>query len=401
MNRGLLHLQAYPFERLERLRAGTRPITDAAPISLGIGEPQEPPPDFLTRTLVDHVAAIARYPATRGSEELRATIAGWLCQRFNLPDHAVDPEIHCLPVAGTREALFAIAQTVVGRGRPHVAMPNPFYQIYEGAALLAGARPLYLAVDPATGLPDLESLDDQAWRRVQLLYITSPANPTGAVADAEYYRQLLELSDRHGFIIAADECYSEIYTDEASPPPGLLEICHQQGRDDFRRCIVFHSLSKRSSAPGLRSGFVAGDPGLIHAFLRYRTYQGCALPLHVQQASVAAWSDEQHVAAVRERYRERFDAFSATLGTCLDELQRPEAGFYLWPKTPVNDETFARRLWEEENVTVLPGSYLAREQRGANPGAGRVRIALVPDLATCCEAAERIKRFVTREYGGG
>ncbi|MFP4146789.1 MAG: succinyldiaminopimelate transaminase [Halorhodospira sp.] len=397
MNRGLSKLHPYPFERMERLKASTRPPSTKGPIDLGIGEPQEAPPEIITRTLQEQLHQVTRYAATRGTEALRAAIARWLSRRYTLPAEAIDPSYHVLPVAGTREALFAVAQTVIGRGRPCVAMPNPFYQIYEGAALLSGAQPVYLPVHPATGLPDLAEIDEATWQRVQLLYINSPANPTGAAADLAYYRRLLALSDRHGFIIAADECYAEIYHDEANPPPGLLAACHAEGRSDFHRCLVFHSLSKRSSVPGLRSGFVAGDPGLIHAFLRYRTYQGCALPLHVQQASTAAWSDEDHVIEARARYRERFNQVCARLADVLEEVAPPAATFYLWPRTPIDDQTFAQRLWEEENVTVLPGSFLSRAQGdGHDPGHGRVRIALVPELATCLEAAERIRRFVQR-----
>ncbi|ABM62236.1 succinyldiaminopimelate transaminase [Halorhodospira halophila] len=398
MNRGLSELQPYPFERMERLLTGRR-AGPAAPIRLGIGEPQDPPPELLTRVLRDNLDQVARYPATRGLESLREAIAGWLRRRYRLPEAAINPDEHVLPVAGTREALFAIAQTVIGRGRPYVAMPNPFYQIYEGAALLSGARPLYLPIEPGSGLPDLDAIEPRTWQRVQLLYLNSPANPTGAVADSDYYRRVLELCDRYGFIIAADECYSEIYADEANPPPGLLQVCQAEGRADFHRCLVFHSLSKRSNAPGLRSGFVAGDPGLIHAFLRYRTYQGCALPLHVQAASAAAWRDEAHVIENRARYRERYEEVCTILAEALDEVAPPPATFYLWPRTPIDDQTFTRRLWEEENVTVLPGSFLSRPGGdGTPPGAGRIRMALVPDLATCIEAAERIRRFVHRNF---
>ncbi len=398
MNRGLSELQPYPFERMERLLTGRRAAA-ASPIRLGIGEPQDPPPEFLTRVLQENLDQLARYPATRGQGALREAIAAWLQRRFELPETAIDPDYHILPVAGTREALFAIAQTVIGRGRPYVAMPNPFYQIYEGAALLSGARPLYLPIDPASGLPDLDAIEPRTWQRVQLLYLNSPANPTGAVADADYYRRLLALADQYGFIIAADECYSEIYADEDHPPPGLLQACQAEGRSDFHRCLVFHSLSKRSNAPGLRSGFVAGDPGLIHAFLRYRTYQGCALPLHVQAASAAAWGDEAHVVDNRARYRERYREVCTILGDVLEEVAPPPATFYLWPRTPIDDQEFTRRLWEEENVTVLPGSFLSRPGTdGVAPGTGRIRIALVPDLPTCIEAAERIRRFVQRNF---
>jgi N-succinyldiaminopimelate aminotransferase len=394
MNRGLPLLQPYPFERMERLKAGTRPQGCAAPIDLGIGEPQEPVPELIAATLRNNIQDIRHYPASSGTEDLRESISAWLINRFELPQRAIDPNSHVLPVAGTREALFAIAQTVIGRGRPYVAMPNPFYQIYEGAALLSGAKPRYQSIDPALGLPDLNSLEQSAWKRVQLLYITNPANPTGAVANADYLQHLLELSDKHGFIIASDECYSEIYHDPDNPPPSLLNACIAAGRRDFERCIVFHSLSKRSSVPGLRSGFVAGDPGLIFAFRRYRTYQGCALPLHVQKASAQAWRDEEHVEITRQRYAERFQRVTEILGDVLEDIRTPQATFYLWPRTPIDDQEFTRRLWEQEQVTVLPGSFLSRVDNAEDPGANRIRIALVAQLDACVEAAQRIRRFV-------
>lgn len=398
MNRGLPFLQPYPFERMERLKAGARPQTSAAHINLGIGEPQEPIPELVASALRNNLQDIGHYPATRGSEELRNSVSNWLIQRFDLPPRSVNPEEHVLPVAGTREALFAIAQTVIGRGRPYVVMPNPFYQIYEGAALLSGAQPRYLTIDPQTGLPDLDSLDKNVWKRVQLLYITNPANPTGAVADGQYLQQLLELSEKHGFIIAADECYCEIYNYPEQPPSSLLNACIEGGRHDFERCLVFHSLSKRSSVPGLRSGFVAGDPGLIYAFLRYRTYQGCALPLHVQKASVKAWQDEAHVDTTRRRYIERFQQVTALLGDVLEDIHIPPATFYLWPRTPIDEQEFTRRLWEQEQVTVLPGTFLSRPHADGNPGSNRVRLALVPEIDICVDAAERIKRFVINNF---
>ncbi|MBK1735096.1 succinyldiaminopimelate transaminase [Halorhodospira abdelmalekii] len=400
MNRGLSLLQPYPFERMERLKAGGRPASNKTHINLGIGEPQEPAPTLISEALQQHLALVSRYPPTRGIEALRISISAWLQRRFALPATAVDPERHVLPVAGTREALFAIAQTVIGRGRPFVAMPNPFYQIYEGAALLSGARPLYLPLDPATGLPDLDLLEPRTWNRVQLFYVCSPANPTGAIASPAYQQRILELSEHYGFIIAADECYSEIYrgTPERAPR-SFLNACLDHGHSEFERCLVFNSLSKRSSVPGLRSGFVAGDPGLIHAFLRYRTYQGCALPLYAQEASCVAWDDEAHVEAARERYSARCEQTSMRLSEVLEEADAPPATFYLWPRTPLDDQEFTRRLWEEENVTVLPGSFLSRPLEGDNPGAARVRIALVAELEACLEAAERIRRFVERLHG--
>lgn len=394
MNRGLPFLQPYPFERMERLKAGARPQSCAPPINLGIGEPQEPVPEIITEALRKNLQELGSYPTTRGTEKLRQSISDWLIGRFALPPGAIDPNDHVLPVAGTREALFAIAQTVIGRGRPYVALPNPFYQIYEGAALLSGAQPRYLNIDPQLGLPDPDSLDKSVWNRTQLLYITNPANPTGAMADSQYLQRLLELSERHGFIIASDECYSEIYNYPDNPPISLLNACIEGGRSDFEHCIVFHSLSKRSSVPGLRSGFVAGDSGIIYAFLRYRTYQGCALPLHVQKASSAAWQDEEHVASARQRYAERLQRVTEILADALEDIQTPPATFYLWPRIPIDDQEFARKLWEQEQVSVLPGSFLSRTNEGNNPGTNRIRMALVPDLDTCMEAAERIKRFV-------
>jgi N-succinyldiaminopimelate aminotransferase len=326
---------------------------------------------------------------------LRETIADWLVERFRLRAGGIDPETQVLPVNGTREALFAFAQAVVDRARaPLVLSPNPFYQIYEGAALLAGAEPHFLACSADNGYrPDFEAVDEATWERCQLIYLCSPGNPTGAVIPQEQLQKLIELAQRHDFVIASDECYSELYFDESAPPVGLLQAAAAMGHDDFRRCVVFHSLSKRSNAPGLRSGFVAGDAGILGQFLHYRTYHGCAMPLQHQHASIAAWRDERHVRANRDLYREKFDAVLSILQPVM-QVQRPDAGFYLWPRTPGGDEEFARGLFERQHVTVLPGSYLSREAGGTNPGTGHVRMALVATPEECVEAAQRIREYM-------
>ncbi|HKJ76013.1 MAG TPA: succinyldiaminopimelate transaminase [Gammaproteobacteria bacterium] len=395
MNPDLDSLQPYPFERLNRLKADSTPPADRAHIALSIGEPKHQPPGFVTEELITHLHLLATYPVTKGKPALREAIADWLTARYGLAAGAVDPERHVLPVAGTREALFAFAQAVVDRsGDAVVATPNPFYQIYEGAALLAGARPYFLDTTAENGfLPDLDAVPESVWTRTQLVYLCSPGNPTGAVAPLEQLQRLIELADRHDFLIASDECYSEVYLDEQRPPVGLLEAAAAMGREDLRRCVVFNSLSKRSNLPGLRSGFVAGDPEVLERFLLYRTYQGCALPPPTQAASIAAWKDERHVRQNRELYREKFQAVLPILEPVL-EVTRPDAGFYLWPRTPIDDVEFARRLYAEQNVTVLPGSFLSRDGEAGNPGRNRVRMALVAEPAECIEAAERIRRFV-------
>jgi len=395
MNPDLDHLQPYPFERLTELKAGIAPPAGLAHIALSIGEPKHATPALILDAIAAHRAQAAVYPTTRGLPALRAAIADWLTRRYRLPAGSVDPGQHLLPVNGTREALFAFAQAVVDRGLdPLVLMPNPFYQIYEGAALLAGAGPRYLPCTAETGfLPDFAAVDDATWRRCQLLYLCSPGNPAGAVLDIPTLQRVIALADEHDFLIAADECYAELYFDEDDPPPGLLQAAAAMGRMDYRRCLVFHSLSKRSNAPGLRSGFVAGDAEIIAAFLRYRTYHGCAMPLHHQHASIAAWGDEEHVRANRARYREKFDAVLEIL-TPIMAVERPQAGFYLWPATPIPDTDFARGLFAAENLTLLPGRFLSRAIDGRDPGTGRVRMALVPPLEQCVEAARRIRRFV-------
>ncbi len=395
MNPDLTRLQSYPFEKLAGLLEGIAEPRGLKPIALSIGEPKHPTPALILDTLQGHLASVSVYPNTRGTPALRQAIAQWAERRFRLPAQTLDPETQVLPVNGTREALFSFAQAMLDRTRsPLVLMPNPFYQIYEGAALLAGAQPYFIPCTAHTGfLPDFDAVPEQVWQGCQLLYLCSPGNPTGAVTGRSRLRQLLQLADRHDFIIAADECYSEIYFDETKPPPGLLETAVEAGNAEFRRCMVFHSLSKRSNAPGLRSGFVAGDRRLIEAFFRYRTYHGCALPLHTQAASVQAWNDEAHVVANRALYREKFDRVLDILGGVLD-LTQPEAAFYLWAPTPIPDTEFTRRLRQQENVTVLPGRFLSREVGGNNPGANRVRLVLVAPLEECVEAAERIRRFV-------
>jgi N-succinyldiaminopimelate aminotransferase len=395
MNPHLDTLQPYPFEKLAKLTQGIHPPGSLPPIVLSIGEPKHPTPRFIVEALIAHLHGLTNYPATKGIPELRRSIAGWLSRRFGLPEGAIDPERHVLPCSGTREALFSFAQAVIDpRGRPLVLMPNPFYQIYEGAALLAGAEPYFLNTTLETGyLPDFDAVPDEVWARCQLLYICSPGNPTGAVMPAETYRKLIGLSARFGFIIASDECYSELYIDEASPPPGLLQAAHAMGNTAFERCVVFHSLSKRSNAPGLRSGFVAGDAEILKRYLLYRTYHGCALSLPVQQASIAAWQDESHVVENRALYRRKFAGAHAVLKDVLD-VTVPPAGFYLWPKTPCDDQDFARKLYARHHVTVLPGSYLSREAFGLNPGRNHVRMALVAPLDECVEAAHRIREFV-------
>ena len=392
MNPDLNRLQPYPFEKLRRLKAGLRAPAHKPPIALSIGEPRHVPPHFVVEELISHLHGLENYPLTKGSAALREAIAGWLSQRFGT---SVDAESQVLPVNGTREALFAFAQAVVDRGaNPLVVMPNPFYQIYEGAALLAGAEPWFLNTLADTGfVPDIDAVPIEVWRRCQLIYLCSPGNPTGAVADAATLRRLIELADEHDFVIAADECYSEIYFDEARPPVGLLQVAAEMGRDDYRRCVVFHSLSKRSNLPGLRSGFVAGDAGVLARFLLYRTYHGCAMPPPTQAASIKAWGDEAHVRKNRDMYREKFDAVLEILQPVLN-IEKPQAGFYLWPQTPVSDETFARDLFALENVNVVPGSYLSRDAHGINPGENRVRMALVAPLQECIEAAKRIRSYV-------
>jgi N-succinyldiaminopimelate aminotransferase len=394
MNPDLARLQPYPFEKLAQLHAGFVPPQHLAAISLSIGEPKHPTPRLISDALQAHLHGLSSYPTTKGSVALRQSFADWANARFQLASAALDPDRQVLPVNGTREALFAFAQAVIDRAHdPLIMMPNPFYQIYEGAAFLAGAEPHYLSCREENGfIPDFSTVSDAQWQRCQLLFLCSPGNPTGAVLDNDTLQQLLQLADRHDFIIASDECYSEIYFDETAPPIGLLQAAAAAGRDDFARCIVFHSLSKRSNAPGLRSGFVAGDARILQRFLLYRTYHGCAMPLQHQAASIAAWRDEAHVRANRALYREKFDAVLEVLQPVLP-VQRPQASFYLWPQTPIDDKEFARGLFAAEHVSVLPGSYLSRKVDGENPGQRRIRMALVATLDECIDAATRIRRY--------
>lgn len=397
MNALLEKLHPYPFERLRALTQGVTPAAAYPPISLGIGEPRHATPALIEQALAEGMRGLATYPATAGEPRLREAMAAWVARRYGV---TVNPATQVLPVNGSREALFAIAQTVVDAARPGatVVCPNPFYQIYEGAALLAGAQTAFANSDPARNhAPDWSQVDAATWSRTQLLYVCSPGNPTGAVMPLAQWQQLFELSDRYGFVIASDECYSEIYFGDRAPLGGL-EAARQLGRTDFRRLIMFTSLSKRSNVPGLRSGFVAGDAALIKPFLLYRTYQGCAMSPMVQHASVAAWNDEAHVQANRDLYRAKFEQVTPVLAQVM-EVALPDAGFYLWARVPPSvcggsDTAFARELLAQYNVTVLPGSYLAREAHGANPGTGRVRMALVAGVDECAAAAERIVRFI-------
>ena len=396
MNNALQQLQPYPFEKLRALLGAVTPNPDKRPIALSIGEPKHKSPEFVAKALADNLDQMAVYPTTAGIPALREAIANWCERRFSVPAGWLDAAKHVLPVNGTREALFAFTQTVVNRAdNGLVISPNPFYQIYEGAAFLAGATPHYLPCLAEHGFnPDFDVVSADVWDRCQILFLCSPGNPTGALIPLETLKKLIALADKHDFVIAADECYSELYFDEATPPAGLLSACAELGRQDFKRCVVFHSLSKRSNLPGLRSGFVAGDADILKAFLLYRTYHGCAMPVQTQLASIAAWSDEEHVRANRTLYREKFDAVLEILSPVMD-VQHPDGGFYLWPSVGTDDAKFCRDLFVTEHVTVVPGSYLSRDVDGFNPGAGRVRMALVAPLAECIEAAQRIRDFVT------
>jgi N-succinyldiaminopimelate aminotransferase len=395
MNPLLAKLQPYPFERLRALFAGVTPSAAHRPISLGIGEPRHPTPPFIQDSMLGALSGLAVYPATGGEPRLREACAGWLQRRYGL---TLDPTRQVLPVNGSREALFAFAQTVIDptrdtAGEAVVVCPNPFYQIYEGAALLAGATPWYAPSDPARNFAvDWDRVPPEVWARTQLVYVCSPGNPTGAVMPLEEWAKIFALSDRFGFTIASDECYSEIYFRD-EPPLGGLEAATRLGRTGLERLVAFTSLSKRSNVPGLRSGFVAGDAAILQKFLLYRTYHGSAMSPVVQAASVAAWNDEAHVVDNRTLYRQKFAEVTPLLARVMD-VRLPDAGFYLWAGVAGSDESFARDLLAQYNVTVLPGSYLARESQGLNPGAGRIRMALVADTAECLEAAQRIVQFV-------
>ncbi len=395
MNQGLENLQPYPFEKLKDLLSGVIPPAGKTGISLSIGEPRHDTPGFVTRAMQDNLQLASRYPLTRGDATLREAISQWLVNRFSLQASSIDPAKHVIPVNGTREALFAICHCVVDSSQNDalVMTGNPFYQIYEGAALLSGATPWYLNCTAENDfIADYDAIDDSVWQRTQLLFLCSPNNPTGRVIGMETLQKLIQLSDEFNFVIASDECYSEIYLDEEKPPVGLLEAASEMGRHDYRNCLVFHSLSKRSNVPGLRSGFVAGDSELVEQFYRYRTYHGCAMAPYTQVASTLAWQDEKHVQENRRLYREKFSSVVDILSPVLP-VEKPAASFYLWPETPVADTDFARGLFNKEHVTVLPGSYLSREVDGINPGSKRLRLALVASKKECEEAATRIVNF--------
>jgi len=392
VNPRLNQLQPYPFQRLRELFAGVAPEAGLSAINLSIGEPKHPTPAFIREALVGSLDGLANYPLTQGTDRLREAIAAWCRRRYGAE---IDPATEVLPVNGSREALFAFAQAVIDPTRhvKRILSPNPFYQIYEGAAILAGAKPYFLNATPENGYRmDFDAVPGDVWETVQMAYVCSPGNPTGRVMDLSDWRGLFELADAHDFIIAADECYSEIYFDEAAPPLGALTAAKRLGRD-FSRLVVFNSLSKRSNVPGLRSGFVAGDAQILEQFLLYRTYHGSAMSPVVQAASAVAWADEAHVVENRRQYREKFAAVMPMLQDVL-AFDAPDAAFYLWAKTPGGDTDFARELYRDQHVTVLPGSYLAREAKGVNPGEGYVRIALVDRLEACVEAAVRIRDFV-------
>lgn len=395
MNKDLSLLQPYPFEKLTALKAQVTPPADLEHIAFSIGEPKHPAPEFVAESLTENMGRLCNYPTTKGLPELRQAIAQWCERRFKLKAGSVDSEANVLPVNGTREAIFAFTQAAVNRSDDAlVVSPNPFYQIYEGAAYLAGAKPYYLNCVAENGfIPDFDAVPESVWQNCQLLFLCSPSNPTGAVTDLNTLKKLIALSDKYDFIVASDECYSEIYLDEANPPVGLLQACAELGRDDYKNCIVMHSLSKRSNLPGLRSGFVAGDAALLGPFLQYRTYHGCSMPVQHQLASIAAWNDEAHVLENRDQYRRKFDAVIEILSPVMD-VQKPDASFYLWAKTPIDDDTFAQGLFEQQNLTVLPGRYLSRETDGILPGAGFVRMALVATLEECIEGAHRIRKYV-------
>lgn len=395
MNPDLALLQPYPFEKLAQLKSCVTPPAHLDHIALSVGEPKHPTPQIITEALIEHLHGLGQYPTTSGIDALRESIATWLCQRFGLPASDLNPMQHILPVSGTREALFSFAQCIFDKQRGGiVAMPNPFYQIYEGAALLAGAQPYFINCDENNHyLPNYDDIDEKVWQQCQILYICNPGNPSGAVHSTEQSRKLIKLAHRYNFVIAADECYSEIYPENGAKPTGLLQVSAAMGNKSFARCVVFHSLSKRSNAPGLRSGFVAGDPSIIHEYLRYRTYHGCTLPVPTQHASIAAWSDESHVVHNRALYQEKFTAVIDIVGDDMP-LNRPDAGFYLWAKTPIADDVFAQALFEQQNITVLPGQYLSRNTEQGNPGKNHVRMALVAPLDECIDAANRIKNFI-------
>ena len=407
MNPDLNKLQPYPFEKLKALLGQVTPPKNLAHIALSIGEPKHTSPKIVVDTLNSNLDKLSNYPSTIGLPELRESIANWSTKRFNLDTNnssptnlsskkiGLCPDSQVLPVNGTREALFSFTQAIIDRtSSPLVISPNPFYQIYEGAAYLAGAELLLLpCLEENNFIPDYENISEATWQACQLLFICTPSNPTGSVTSLSGLKTLIALSDKYNFVIASDECYSEIYCNEAQAPVGLLQACAELGRNDYKNCVVFHSLSKRSNLPGLRSGFVAGDAKILNKYLQYRTYHGCAMPIQHQVASIAAWNDEAHVIENRKIYQKKFQKVLEILEPSLD-IKQTQASFYLWPKTPICDELFAQKLFEQQHVTVLPGSYLSRTVDDTNPGENRVRMALVAPEADCIEAAKRIRTFV-------
>ncbi len=394
MNPDLKKLQPYPFERLNALKNGCVPAVEGH-IALSIGEPKHDAPKFVLDSIIENLNQINRYPSTKGIPELREAITNWLTRRFKLTKDALDPEQHVLPVTGTREALFSFAQCLIDENDDAlILMPNPFYQIYEGAAYLSGATPyFYNTIKENNYLPDFDLIDQATWVRCQIIYICTPGNPTGSVISKQQLIRLIELSKQYDFVIASDECYSEIYFDEDIPPTGLLEAAVACGNTNFENCIVFHSLSKRSNLPGMRSGFVAGDARLIKSYLQYRTYHGCAMPPVHQFASIEAWNDELHVQQNRALYVKKFTAVLKILAPVIP-ASLPDAGFYLWLNTPIDDEIFAKEIYKKQNVSVLPGSYLSRDTGDLNPGKNHVRMALVAPLDECITAANRIKKYI-------
>ena len=393
MNENLNLLQPYPFQRLRDLFEGIAPNSQYTAVNLSIGEPKHETPKIIQKSLIDHIAGLANYPTTLGSVELRQAIANWATRRYGIPTLDIDKEI--IPVNGSREALFALAQAVIDTSKPNpvVISPNPFYQIYEGAAFLAGAEPYFINTLPENQHKmDFSTVPSDVLNRTQLVYVCSPGNPSGKVMSLDDWQELFKLSDQYGFVIAADECYSEIYFDETNPPLGALQAANKLGRD-YSRLVVFSSLSKRSNVPGMRSGFVAGDSAIIPKFLLYRTYHGCAMSPAIQAASETAWNDEAHVVENRRLYTEKFSTITPMLKTVWSAVEMPDAAFYLWIQTNQDDTAVAIKLKRDANITVLPGSYLARDAHGINPGKGFIRMALVAPLAECVEAAQRIQQL--------
>lgn len=398
MNPRFNKLQPYPFAKVRSLLSGVAPNPDLSPIRLSIGEPEHRPPQFIQSVMNDHFDDLRKYPPTSGSAALKTAISDWAKNRFKLEKTALDPDSMVLPCNGTREALFAIVQTLVDASKgdlPLVMMPNPFYQIYEGAALLADAEPRFINNSETTQQPNFDEISADDWQRCQLLFICTPGNPSGLSLPLSQLKRLIALADEHDFVIASDECYSELYLDEDQPVPGLLQACEELGRANFERCLVFHSLSKRSNLAGLRSGFVAGDPDLLRKFLLYRTYHGSAMSLQVQAASAAAWSDEEHVKENRALYRAKYASLCPLLEGTLD-FDYPDAGFYLWLKTPLPDTELSLNLYRNQHLSVLPGSFLSRDTVNGNPGENRVRLALVSPLEVCEEGVARMLAEVAR-----